>query len=63
MKVREILKVLKDDGWQEVRMTGSHRHFRHSTKPGTVSVPGAMSDELATGTLRSIYRQAGLNRE
>jgi predicted RNA binding protein YcfA (HicA-like mRNA interferase family) len=62
MKVREVLRLLADDGWVQVTQRGSHRQFRHATKPGRVTVPGKMSDDIPTGTLKSILRQAGLER-
>jgi predicted RNA binding protein YcfA (HicA-like mRNA interferase family) len=46
MKVREILKLLKDDGWYFVTTEGSHRQFKHSTKPGRVTVAGHPSDDI-----------------
>ena len=60
MKVRNVLKVLKDDGWAEVARRGSHRQLKHPTKKGRVTVPGKPSDDLAVGTLNSILKQAGL---
>lgn len=60
MKVREILRLLRDDGWQQVRQRGSHRQFQHETKPGTVTVAGKPGDELHPRTAASILRQAGL---
>lgn len=60
MKVRDILRLLADDGWIQVAQKGSHRQFRHATKLGKVTVPGKRSDDLPTGTLKSILRQAGL---
>jgi predicted RNA binding protein YcfA (HicA-like mRNA interferase family) len=60
MKVREVLRLLTDDGWVQVAQKGSHRQFKHSLKPGKVTVPGKMSDDLPPGTLKSILRQAGL---
>ncbi len=60
MKVRDVLRVLADDGWVQVAQKGSHRQFRHPTKPGKVTVPGRPSDDVPTGTLKSIFRQAGL---
>ncbi len=36
--------------------------FKHATKPGRVTVSGKPSDDLAPGTLISIYKQAGLRR-
>ena len=59
MKVRDVLRMLKDDGWYEVAMRGSHRQFKHPTKPGRVTVSGKPSDDIAPGTLNSIFKQAG----
>jgi predicted RNA binding protein YcfA (HicA-like mRNA interferase family) len=60
MKVREIIKLLTDDGWFQVAQRGSHRQFKHDTKPGRVTVAGKPNDDLAAGTENSILRQAGL---
>lgn len=60
MKVREIVKAIEDDGWRLVRTKGSHRQFKHDEKPGLVTVPGNMGDDVAIGTLNSIWKQAGL---
>jgi predicted RNA binding protein YcfA (HicA-like mRNA interferase family) len=62
VKVREIIKELERDGWMQVRHRGSHRHYHHPTKPGTVTVPGAMGDDLHRELLGSIMRQAGIER-
>lgn len=60
MKVREIIKLIERDGWQQVRQTGSHRHYRHPSKPGTVTVAGHLRDDLHPKTQGSIMSQAGL---
>lgn len=60
MKVRDILRLLRQHGWQVVRVRGSHRQLRHPVLPGTVTVAGHPSREVALGTLRSILKQAGL---
>ena len=39
--------------------SGSHNHFRHPVKPGTVTVPHPVRDVRA-GTLKSIVRQFGI---
>ena len=52
--------MLKDDGWFLAATRGSHRQYKHSTKPGRVTVPGKPSDDLAPGTLNSILKQSGL---
>lgn len=59
MKVSEVLAKLKDDGWELVATKGSHRQFKNKVKPGRVTVPGKPGDDLAPGTLNSIYKQAG----
>src|SRR5438552_18364854 len=48
------------DGWQHIRTTGSHLHFKHSTKPGLVTMPAdeKLPHDIAPGTLRSILRPA-----
>jgi predicted RNA binding protein YcfA (HicA-like mRNA interferase family) len=60
MKVSAILKVIKDDGWFQVEQRGSHRQFKHPSKPGRVTIAGKPSDELAKGTQMSILKQVGL---
>jgi predicted RNA binding protein YcfA (HicA-like mRNA interferase family) len=60
MKVREVIRMLEDDGWDLVATRGSHRQYKHSVKPGRVTVAGKASDDLAPGTLNSILKQAGL---
>ncbi|RLA40361.1 MAG: addiction module toxin, HicA family [Gammaproteobacteria bacterium] len=60
MKVRDILKLLRQDGWKQVRTKGSHRQFRHSEKPGTVTVAGKPGVEIPVGTLKNIFKQARL---
>ncbi|WP_411833253.1 type II toxin-antitoxin system HicA family toxin [Pseudoxanthomonas mexicana] len=61
-KIRDILDLLKHDGWIEVAVRGSHRQFKHPVKPGRVTVPGKPGDDVPPGTLNSIFKQAGLRR-
>ncbi|MEX0783560.1 MAG: type II toxin-antitoxin system HicA family toxin [Dehalococcoidia bacterium] len=62
MKVRDLLRRVEDDGWYHVRTRGSHRQYKHATKPGRVTIPGKPSDDDAPGTLLNILKQAGLER-
>jgi predicted RNA binding protein YcfA (HicA-like mRNA interferase family) len=62
MKVREVLRFLRDDGWYLDRTRGSHRQFRHPAKKGTVTVAGSPSEEMHPKTLKSILRQAELEQ-
>jgi predicted RNA binding protein YcfA (HicA-like mRNA interferase family) len=57
-----MIKELVADGWTLDRQRGSHRQFRHPTKPGTVTGPGKMSDDLQRPLIASIVKQAGLER-
>lgn len=54
--------MLHDDGWYLVATKGSHRQFKHLTKPGRVTVAGKPSNDVAPGTLNSILKQAGLKQ-
>lgn len=60
MKVREAIRMIEADGWKRIATKGSHRQYKHATKPGRVTVSGNMSHEIAKGTLNSILKQAGL---
>lgn len=63
MKVRDVIKLIEADGWFFLRQRGSHRQYRHPTKPGKVTIAGKPSDEMAPGTLGSIFRQAGIDQD
>jgi predicted RNA binding protein YcfA (HicA-like mRNA interferase family) len=60
MNARDILQLLKADGWMELRWKGSHLQLKHSTKPGVVTLPMHGRRDVKPGTLASIERQAGL---
>jgi predicted RNA binding protein YcfA (HicA-like mRNA interferase family) len=60
MKVRDLIRLLESDRWQLMRQKGSHRAFRHPSKPMVVTVPGNWNDDLPIGTLKSILKKAEL---
>ncbi len=60
MKVRAVLRILKEDGWVIQSTRGSHRQLKHPTKRGTVTVSGNPGIEVPPGTLNSILNQARL---
>jgi len=60
MKVRDVMKLIEDDGWFLVRTRGSHRHYKHPTKPGLVTIAGHPGVDMPKGTLNSVMKQAGL---
>lgn len=59
MKVKELLTLLKKDGWIVKSQKGSHQQMTHPDKPGKVTVP-IHGGDIAKGTLNSILKQAGL---
>jgi predicted RNA binding protein YcfA (HicA-like mRNA interferase family) len=56
---RETIALLLRDGWAEAGQTGSHRHFKHPTKPGKVTVPHPKHD-LPVKTVKSIEKASGV---
>ena len=62
MKIRDIIRILEQDGWTQVRQRGSHRQFKHPTKRGLVTVAGKPGDDIAPGTLSSVLKQAQVHR-
>jgi predicted RNA binding protein YcfA (HicA-like mRNA interferase family) len=62
VKVRDLVKLVEADGWRHVRTTGSHRHYKHPSKPNVVTIPGHSGDDVPVGTLKSIQKAAGLEK-
>lgn len=60
MTAREILKLLRKDGWYEVDQDGSHLQLKHPSKPGKVTIAIHAGKDIAPGTLGKILKQAGL---
>jgi len=60
MKVRDIIRIIEDDGWYLAATRGSHRQYKHPGKPGRVTIAGNLNHDLAKGTLNSILKQAQL---
>ena len=61
MKVRDLVRLLESEGWEHVRTAGSHRIFKHPAKPKLVTVAGKSSDDVPTGTLKTILKDSGLD--
>jgi predicted RNA binding protein YcfA (HicA-like mRNA interferase family) len=60
MKYRDVVKLIEQDGWVWKRTNGSHRIFKHPTKPGSVIVAYHGSKDIPDGTVKSIMKQAGI---
>lgn len=63
MKVKEVIKLLEQNGWYLSRTKGSHRQFQHPTKTGTVTIAGKSNVDIPPGTLSNILKQAGLKQK
>ncbi len=63
MKIREIIKLIEEDGWYLVATKGSHRQYKHPQKAGRVTIAGHPNDNLAPGTLNSVLKQAKIKEE
>ena len=59
-KVREIIRLIEDDGWFQVSQKGSHRQFKHAVKKGRVTINGKPGDDVGPFLENSILKQAGL---
>jgi len=63
LKVREVIKLIEQDGWYLVRTRGDHRQYKHPAKPGRVTISGNAGRDMPAGTLNSVLKQAGLKGE
>ena len=61
MTTKELIKLLRSDGWFEVDQRGSHRHFKHRSKPGKITIPMHKGD-IKIKTAESILKQAGIDK-
>ena len=61
MKVREVIRILEDNGFRFVRQTGSHRRYEGVVNGRTyrVTVAGNQGDDISKRTLASIRRPVG----
>lgn len=56
---REVISLLKEDGWFEVKCVGDYHQFKHSQKIGKVTIPHPVKD-IPNRTLISISKQSGV---
>lgn len=60
MKFKEVVKRLKKAGWVVKDQKGSHVHMIHPKKSGKITIPKHGKKDLAPGTLKAIWKHAGL---
>lgn len=61
MTPKQIIRLLKKNGFVEVRQIGSHKQFKSKINGRMVTVPFHRKD-LAIGTEKSILKQAGIKK-
>ena len=61
VKIGELIRLLADDGWHLARTRGSHRQYKHPSKPGTVTVAGKPSLDIPRHS--ECHTQAGWPQE
>jgi predicted RNA binding protein YcfA (HicA-like mRNA interferase family) len=62
MKVRDVIRLIEEDGWRFHSQKGSHRQYKHGSKPGRVTVAGKPHEDMAPKTLASVLAQARIER-
>ena len=60
MDARELEKIIQADGWTAVKQSGSHKHYKHPSKSGKVTLPFHGHKDLNIKTVNTILKQAGL---
>lgn len=61
IKIRELIKIIKEDGWQKSEQTGSHLQYHHPKKKGKVTISAhRLGNTVPIGTQIKILKQAGI---
>lgn len=61
MSFKKIKKILVENGWQVVRVSGSHFQFKHAEIRKTICVPNHGSKDISIGVIKSLERDTGLS--
>ena len=62
-KVRDAILLIQRDGWQLVRVRGSHRQYKHPLKAGRVTIPGHQNEDLAPGHVEQHFEAGRIDEE
>ncbi|MCA0233501.1 MAG: type II toxin-antitoxin system HicA family toxin [Bacteroidetes bacterium] len=60
MNAKQVIKLLEENGWFEVRQKGSHRIFKHPINPDNIPVADHGTKDIPIGTLKAILKKAGI---
>ncbi len=59
LKTKQVLQLVRSLGWYFDTQKGSHKHYKHPSKKGKITIPD--HGDLDIGTLKSIFGQAGIS--
>ena len=57
---KKLCKILEENGWSLVRISGSHHIFIKDGEDARIAVPVHGNKEIKTGLLKAILKTAGL---
>ena len=60
MTAKEVIRLLEQKEWVEVRQTGSHKIFKNSSVRNNISVPIHSGKDIRKGTLKEILKEANI---
>jgi predicted RNA binding protein YcfA (HicA-like mRNA interferase family) len=59
-KVRDVIRLLEQDGWLLARQKGSHRQYRKEGNPHVITIAGKPGNDMPEGLLRSVAEKSGI---
>ena len=62
LSAREVIRILRKMGFEEIRQKGSHKYFKHSDGRATV-VPVHPGRDIGRGLLKKIINEIEVDRE
>ena len=62
LSAREVIRILRKMGFEEIRQKGSHKYFRHPDGRTTV-VPVHPGRDIGRGLLKRIMNEVQVDRE
>lgn len=57
---KKLCKILEENGWELVRIAGSHHVFAKQGETARIVAPVHANREIKTGLLKAILKTAGL---
>ncbi len=57
---KQLCKILEDNGWKLLRISGSHHVYAKADEEARIVVPVHSNKEIKRGLLRAVLKTAGL---